>query len=200
MKKTTLVSTILLLSQAVIAAPYVIDKAHTDIGFSVTHLMVAKAKGSFREFDGTFDFDEKKGLIKDINVNIQIASVATNEPKRDKHLKSADFFDATTFPTMTFKAGPVTVKEGNPTKVNGMLTIKGITKPVILSLVYNGRQTDPYGVTHSGFSLSGKINRMDFGIKWNAPLAKTALDKGGIAVGEEVTIDIFGEIVPVAEK
>lgn len=199
--KITLVTTLIwLATQTALAAPYVIDKAHTEIGFSVTHLMVSKAKGTFRDFNGTFDFDEKKGVIKDINVEVQIASIDTHEPKRDEHLRSPDFFDAAKFPTMTFKADSVTVKEGKPTKVKGMLTIKDVTKPVTLDLTYNGRQTDPYGVTHSGFSLSGKINRIDFGVKWNAPLTKTALDKGGIAVGEEVSIDITGEIIPHVEK
>ena len=199
--KTIITTTLLLFTmQSAMAAPYEIDKAHTEIEFSVTHLMVAKAKGSFRDFKGTFDFDEKKGEIKDMNVVVQIASIDTNESKRDEHLKSPDFFDAAKFPTMTFRAESILVKEGKLTKVKGMLTIKDTTKPVTLDLTYNGRQTDPFGVTHWGFHLTGKINRIDFGVKWNAPLAKTALDKGGIALGEEVSIDIAGEFIPHVVK
>lgn len=187
-------------SGSVLAAPYDLDKAHTQVGFSVKHLMVSTAKGEFRDFTGSFDFDEAKGTIKDIDVTIQIASVDTREPKRDEHLKSGDFFDAAKFPTMNFKSEGGSVKEGKATKIKGNLTIKGVTKPVTLDLTYNGRQTDPWGVTHSGFNLSGKINRKDFGVSWNAPLAKTGLDKGGVVVGEEVSIDIAGEIVPHQDK
>lgn len=198
--KTIITTTLLLFTiPAALAAPYQIDKAHTEIEFSVTHLMVSKAKGSFRDFNGTLNFEEKKGQIKDINVVVQMASIDTNEPKRDEHLRSADFFDVAKFPTMTFRAESISVKEGKPTKVKGMLTIKETTKPVTLDLTYNGRQTDPFGVTHWGFQLTGTINRIDFGVKWNAPLAKTALDKGGIALGEEVSIDIAGEFIPHVE-
>lgn len=193
-------SAFLLTATSVMAATYDLDKAHTQVGFSVKHLMVSTAKGEFRDFTGSFDFDESKSAIKDIDVTIQVASVDTREPKRDEHLKSPDFFDAAKFPTMTFKSEGTTVKEGKASKIKGTLTIKGVSKPVTLDLTYNGRQTDPWGVTHSGFNLTGKINRKDFGVAWNAPLAKTGLDKGGVVVGEEVTIDIAGEIVPHTEK
>lgn len=200
MKTATVALLTFLASQLAISAPFDIDKAHTEIEFSVMHLMVSKAKGTFREFSGTFEFDEKKGILKDIRVEIQVASIDTNEPKRDEHLRSPDFFDVKKYPIIAFNADSISVKEGVPTKVKGMLTIKDVTKPVTLDLAYNGRQTDPFGVTHLGFSLSGKINRIDYGVKWNAPLAKTALDKGGVALGEEVSIDINGEIVPRVEK
>lgn len=188
-----------LITANVFAAPYELDVAHTDVSFSVKHLMISTAKGSFRDFKGSFDFDEAKGTLKNIDVEIQMASVDTKQPKRDDHLKSPDFFDVAKYPTMTFKADSATVKEGKPVKLNGTLTMRGVSKPVTLDLVYAGRQTDPYGVAHSGFSLSGKINRKDFGLTWNAPVAKSALDKGGVAIGEEVTIDISGEIVPKKE-
>ncbi len=197
--KLVLAMAVTMISANVFAAAYELDNAHTDISFSVKHLMVSTAKGSFRDFKGSFDFDEAKSTLKNVDVEIQVGSVDTKQPKRDEHLKSPDFFDVAKFPLMTFKADSATVKEGKPTKINGTLTMHGVSKPVTLDLVYAGRQTDPYGVVHSGFSLNGKVNRKDFGLSWNAPLAKSALDKGGVAVGEEVTIDISGEIVPKKE-
>ncbi|MFZ4405125.1 MAG: YceI family protein [Pseudobdellovibrionaceae bacterium] len=190
----TLVVTILT-SLSSFAAPFVLDTSHTDVGFSVKHLMVSNTRGTFKDVKGTFDFDEAKNVIKNVSVEIKVDSIDTKDAKRDEHLKSPDFFDTAKFPLITFKADSLTVKENKPTKITGTLTMRGVSKPVTLDLTYTGKNTDPYGVLHAGFNLTGKINRKDFGVSWNK-----ALDKGGVAVGEEVTIDISGEIVPSKDK
>ncbi len=189
MKKSILgfLTTVLFLASAQ-AATYNVDESHSVVGFSVKHLVVSKAKGRFNKFSGSFDFDEKKNEVSKIDVKIDVTSVDTNEKKRDEHLSSADFFDVKNHPSMTFVADKVVVKKDKAVAVKGNLTIKGITKPVTLDLTYGGSIVDPWGNQKVGFSLSGKIHRKDWGLNWN----KT-LDKGGLAVGEDVTLEIEGE-------
>jgi polyisoprenoid-binding protein YceI len=167
------------------AAIYEFDVPHTDIGFSVKHLMVSNTKGSFRDFKGSFDFDEAKGLVKDISVEIKVDSIDTRNSKRDSHLKSSDFFDSTKFPIITFKADSVSVKENTPVRLAGILTMRGVSKPIGLELIYTGKNSDPSGLVHVGFSLTTKINRKNYGISMSS-----------VAVGEEVNIDISGEVIP----
>ena len=135
---------------------------------------------------GSFDYDSAKKQIKNIIVDIDVASVNTNEPDRDKHLKTSDFFDAAKFPKMTFKSEKVEF-EGKKGKATGMLTIRDKTKPVVLNFTFNG-ETEFMGTTKVAFSASTQIDRKDFGLTWNKKL-----DKGGVAVGDEVTISIDGE-------
>ena len=191
MKKYTLLALITLISNSALGAPYQVDVSHTEVGFSVRHLMVSNTKGVFRTFRGALDFDEAKGTAQNIDVEIQVASIDTRDAKRDEHLKSPDFFDAAKYPLITFKADSASVRENKPVTVRGLLTIRGISKPITAEVTYAGKKTDPFGVTHSGFGLSAKINRKDFGVSWNK-----ALDQGGVAVGEQVDIEISGEIVP----
>lgn len=183
------------LSAVSMAAPYKLDAAHTDVGFSVTHLMISKVKGRFTKFDGGFDFDEKKAELKSIDVKIETSSVNTDNAKRDEHLVSDDFFQVKKFPEMTFKSDKVEAKDGKPVKVHGNLTIKGVSKPVTLDVEYRGSIVDPWKNEKVGFSASTKINRKDFGLNWNQNL-----DKGGVAVSDEVTITIEGEAVKNAKK
>lgn len=171
------------------AAVYTIDQSHSEVGFRVRHIM-SNTKGIFQKFSGTVEFDEKNLAGIKVNASIETASVNTNEPKRDAHLQSADFFDVAKFPAMNFKSTSAKSVGSNKLEIKGDLTLHGVTKPVTLNVDYLGAGNDPWGGTRAGFSVSGKINRKDYGIVWN----KT-LDNGGVLVGEEVEIQIEVEAV-----
>lgn len=175
------------LAASLFAGDYVIDNSHSNIGFSVKHLAVSNVKGNFKAYDGNFSFDEKTKQITKLEGVVDVASVDTGIAKRDDHLKNADFFDAAKFPKMSF----VMTKfiPGKKPKVEGKLTIKDVTKPVVFDVEIGGAATDPWGTKKAGFSLSGQINRKDFGLSWN----KT-MESGGFVVGEDVklTIDLEG--------
>lgn len=194
--KAILLAVVTGLSFGALATPYSLDAAHAEVGFKVKHLMISDVKGRFNKFEGAFEFDEKKSEIKNIDVKITMASVDTNDKKRDEHLAGDDFFSAAKFPMMTFKSDKaIAVKTGKSVKVAGTLTIRDVTKPVTLDVEYRGAMTDPWGNEKIGFSATTKINRKDFGVKWNKDL-----DKGGVAVGDEVTIMIDGEAGKVIAK
>jgi len=188
--KRILLLPFLLASAALQAAPYVLDTSHTETAFSVRHLMVSNTKGRFTDLQGTVDFDEATGSIGHLTVTIQAKSIDTNDAKRDQHLRSADFFDVEKFPTLRFGLERATLRLNQPVAVDGELTIKGIKKPVTLQITYFGARTDPFKVRHAGFAATTRINRKDFGISWNA-----MLDEGGVAVGDDVAIEISAEIV-----
>ncbi len=177
------------------ATSYKLDESHTSVGFKVKHLVVASVKGSFNKFDGAFEFDEAKGELSKVEVNIDTASIDTNDAKRDDHLKSPDFFDASKNKKITFKGNKVEYKDKKPVKITGDLQMKGVTKPITLDVEYNGAAKDPWGNEKVGFSLKGKLNRKDWNITWNKNL-----DGGGVVVGEEVEITIDGEANKVAKK
>ncbi|WP_347357771.1 YceI family protein [Bdellovibrio sp.] len=170
------------------AVKYEIDKAHTHVSFTAPHLVVSKVKGRFHQVAGAFDFEEGSMKLQDVNVTIKTASLNTEEADRDKHLKSPDFFDVTKFPDMTFKSTKVEYEKGKPEKVEGDLTIRGITKKVILEVDYKGAVTDPWGNRVVAFDAETKVNRKDFGMTWNK-----AMDKGGFVVGDDIKIEIEGE-------
>ncbi len=194
MKKWSLLTSVLvLIGGTVSAAPYKLDLTHGEVGFSVTHLMISKVKGRFAKYDGGFDFDPKKNDLKNVDIKIDMSSINTDNKDRDDHLKKDDFFNIAKFPTMTFKSDKVEMKDGKPSKIIGNLTLRGVTKPVTLDVEYRGAMTDPWGKEKIGFSATGKINRKDFGVNWNK-----ALDKGGVAVSEEVMISIDGQAEAVA--
>ena len=179
----------LLLSALAQAASYKMDPAHSAVGFSVKHMMISKVRGNFTKYEGTFDFDEKKNEVNKIVVKVDPASINTGNEKRDEHLRTPDFFDVKKFPEMIFKAGKVDVKKDTPVKVSGELTMHGVTKPVTLDLTYGGAVIDPMGNEKVGFTLTGQINRKEWGLTWNKPLEKGM----GVAVGDEVTLEIEGE-------
>ncbi|RHX90097.1 YceI family protein [Leptospira stimsonii] len=172
------------------AGNFKLDPTHTSVGFKIKHLGLSNVPGSFKEFQGKFSFDEKTGALSGLDVTIQTASIFTNDEKRDGHLKSKDFFDAEGAPTITFKSAKATVKKGAVSKIAGELTIKGVTKPVVLNVTFNGSAKDPWGTVHFAFEAETKINRKDYGLTWNK-----ALETGGVLVGEEVSIKIEGEAV-----
>ncbi len=162
---------------------WVIDPSHSEILFKVKHLMIANVKGEFRKFDAIAETPDDSFEKATVVVSIDTTSIDTNSEDRDKHLKSADFFDVENHPEMTFKGTSLDkISEGNY-KLKGILTIRGVGKEVSLDVEYGGMMKDPWGNQKAGFSLSGKINRKDWGLNWNA-----ALEAGGVLVGDEVTI------------
>ncbi|WP_374033863.1 YceI family protein [Bdellovibrio bacteriovorus] len=188
-----------LVSISALAAKFDVDKAHTNVSFTAPHLMVSKVKGRFDQVSGSFEFDEKSMKLSDINVTIKTDSINTNEADRDKHMRSPDFFDVAKYPEMTFKSTNVKYDKNKPDKVEGDLTIRGITKKVTLDVDYNGAVTDPWGNRVVTFEAEGEVNRKDFGLNWNK-----AMDKGGFVVGDKIKIEIDGEAkvaaVPAAPK
>lgn len=177
------------MTSSAMASDWDLDTSHSTIGFSIRHMMVSNTKGQFGKFTGTLSLDEKDITHSSVNVTIESASIDTRDAKRDEHLKSPDFFDVATFPQLTFKSTKVE-KAGKKLKVTGDLTLHGVTKSVVLTV--EGPTTeikDPWGNTKRGVVASTTINRKDFGLSWNK-----ALDAGGLAVGDEVTISIEAEL------
>ena len=170
-----------------------IDSAHSQITFSVRHMMISNVHGRFENFTGEVDFNENDPAQSTVSVVIDTNSVNTREPQRDGHLRSPDFFNVAEFPSATFKSTRVEKAGDNNGKIYGELTIRGVTKPVVLTAEYAG-QSKMWGKTSAGFSPSTKFNRKDFGLNWNQ-----MLESGGILVGEDVNISIDLEIVKVEE-
>ncbi|MGG7508152.1 YceI family protein [Plantibacter sp. YIM 135249] len=160
-----------------------IDPTHSEVGFSIRHIMVSKVKGKFERFNATFVTPENP-LEATVTASAEVASVNTNQADRDGHLRTGDFFEAETYPTIDFVSTGARVK-GDDYLVDGDLTIKGITKPVTFELEFGGFGGDPYGNYKAGATAVAKINREDFGLTYNA-----ALETGGVLLGNEVTITI----------
>ena len=174
-----------------LAAVWNIDAEHSNIGFKVRHLMVSNVKGSFEKVSGAIDINEKDITKSAINVTIDTASINTNVQKRDDHLRSADFFEVATYPTMTFVSKKVAKAGKDKLKVTGDLTIRGVTREVVLDVVGPTTEIkDPWGNIKRRASATTKINRKDFGLVWNK-----VLETGGVAVGDEVQISIEVELV-----
>ena len=163
---------------------WVIDPTHTNLGFSARHAMVAKVRGTFAEFAGSFTIDGDNLAASSAEVTIQVASIDTKTADRDAHLKSPDFLDAETFPTITFVSTAVAAK-GDDVVITGDLTIHGVTKSVDVAYEFIGISQDPWGQTKIGFEGSTKISRKDFGLVWNV-----ALESGGILVGDEIKLNL----------
>ena len=162
-------------------AKWVLDPSHSELNFKVKHLMISNVKGEFKNFLAEIDNEDfKNGLVK---VDIETSSIYTNSPDRDNHLKSADFFDVENHPAMTFESTNFTKVDDNEYKLKGLLTVKGISKEVVLDVEFGGINKDPWGNEKAGFSYAGKINRKDWGLNWNA-----ALETGGVLVSDEVHI------------
>ena len=159
------------------------DKSHSKIGFSVTHLLITDVDGQFKDFEGTIVSPGDDFQNATIEFSADIASIDTDNDKRDNHLKSDDFFNAEKFPKMIFKSKSFTKVDGKNFKLFGDLTIRDVTKEVELDVKYNGTVKDPWGNTKAGFALEGVINRFDYNLKWNS-----AIESGGLVVSEDVTI------------
>ncbi len=176
------------------AGDYRVDPAHSRIGFAVRHLEINWVEGRFKEFEGTIHFDDKDVTKSSVEFTAKVASVDTEVEARDKHLRTADFFEAEKYPTMTFKSTRVERKGKDAYVLYGDLTLKGVTKPVQLPFKIAGAVKDPWGNTRFGVEAQTKINRRDFGINYGNAFA------GGLDVGNEVTIDLQLEAVKAAPK
>jgi polyisoprenoid-binding protein YceI len=163
---------------------WTIDTAHSNVEFAVKHLMFATAKGRFSNVTGTISVDNENIENSSVDVVIDAASVHTSEEKRDAHLRSGDFFDVENFPTVTFKSTKVEA-DGSDLKITGDLTIRGVSKPVVLKAEFNGQGANPWGQQVLSYSATTKFNRTDFGLTYNS-----ALETGGVLVGEEVKLSI----------
>jgi len=160
-----------------------LDPTHSKIQFKVKHLMISNVLGVFREFEGKASMVENDFASTKVSVSINTASIDTEVADRDAHLKSADFFDADNFPKIEFEGNGMKQKDDENYVLNGTLTIKGVTKPVTLDVEFGGIMNDPWGNKKAGFSVTGEINRKDWGMGWNA-----ALEAGGVLVGEKIKL------------
>jgi polyisoprenoid-binding protein YceI len=168
-----------------------LDPSHSAAQFSVRHLAISTVRGGFSSVKGTVVFDDKDVSKSSVDVTIDVNTVDTREPNRDKDLKSDHFFDVAQYPTMTFKSTKVEQAEPGKLKVTGNLTIHGVTKEVVLEVEGpTAPVKDPWGNQRTAVNATTKINRQDFGVKWNA-----TMDNGGVVVGDEVSINIDAEMI-----
>ena len=175
---------------------WVVDQSHSEIAFKVRHLMIAHVKGTFQTFDASIYTTGKDFTTAEIDLWIDASSITTGDAKRDEHLKSAEFFDTQNHKQITFTSSTIGKPDSNGNhELWGELTIKGITKNVKLSVQFGGIQKDPWENEKAGFTVSGKINRSEWGLIWNTPL-----ENGGLIVGEEVTISGEVELVNAGPK
>ena len=183
----TFIAMILAVPAAGKASVWEIDPAHTSAQFAIRHLMVSTVRGDFRKVSGKVNLDDQDVTKSTVDATIDVASIDTGIAKRDDHLRSADFFDVAKYPTMTFKSKKIQKGSGDGNyKITGDLTLRGVTKEVVLDFEGNLKPVkSPQGKTLIGGMATTKINRKDFGLTWNA-----ALETGGVAVGEDVTITI----------
>ena len=173
-----------------------IDQAHSEIAFKVRHLMIAHVKGTFKVFDACIYTTAKDFTTAEIDVFIDASSISTGDAKRDEHLKGADFFDVKNYKQITFTSSTIgkSRPDGNH-ELWGELTIKGITNNIRLNVQFGGIANDPWGNEKSGFTVTGKINRSDWGLIWN-----TSIENGGLMVSEEVTIACEIELFNVGQE
>lgn len=174
--------------------PFQIDNKHSEIQFSVRHMMVSKVRGVFEKWGGVVALDLANPANTTVDITIDAASINTKDEQRDGHLRSPDFLNVAQYPAITFKSTKVELGGDNTAKLHGDLTIAGVSKPVVLAVEYQGNAKSPWGTVSHGFSASTKINREDWGLTWNA-----ALETGGWLVGKDIQIDIEMELVEVAE-
>ena len=174
--------------------PFQIDSSHSEIQFSARHMMVSKARGVFEKWSGTVALDPSHPANTTVDITIDAASINTKDAQRDGHLRSPDFLDVEKYPSLHFKSTKVEVTGDSSARLFGDLTIRDVTKPVVLDVEYQGNAKSPWGTTSYGFSAQTKFNREDWGLTWNA-----ALETGGWLVGKEISIDIEIELIQVAE-
>ncbi|MBX3056768.1 MAG: polyisoprenoid-binding protein [Anaerolineae bacterium] len=171
-----------------------IDSAHSQIHFTVRHMMISKVRGQFESFSGEVNYDEENPTRTTVDIQIDAASLNTKEAQRDGHLKSPDFLDVVNYPVVRFQSTKVEQTSADSGKLYGNLTIRDVTKPVVLDVEYAGQAQSPWGNISAGFSGSTAINRKEWGLNWNQ-----ALETGGVLVGDKIQIEIELELVKVAE-
>jgi polyisoprenoid-binding protein YceI len=171
-----------------------LDTGHTYIGFTGRHLMVATVRGEFERFSGTVEFDDQDITRSKADIQIEAESVNTRNTQRDEHFRSADFFDVEHFPYITFKSKRVIMQDGHHGQLIGDLTIRNITREVVLEGEYSGVSQTPWNTYSAGFSLQGKVNRKDWELNWNVALAG-----GGLVASDEITLNIDLELTKPLE-
>lgn len=168
-----------------------VDSAHSDVQFEVKHLMVAKVRGNFLHFSGNINYNEKDVSQSNVNFEVKTDSITTANPKRDEHLKSAEFFDVKKFPDAKFTSSNIKKISDTKFQVEGDLTIHGITKKVNFDVEYLGKTKDPWGTEKVVFQASAELDRKDFGLTWNK-----SLDNGGVLIGDKVKLAVDLEAEP----
>lgn len=171
-----------------------IDEVHSKIRFSARHLVIAEVEGEFDKFDFNLNNDGDDFSTSQVELTIETDSVDTRNNDRDNHLRSADFFDAEKFPTIKFKSRSVKKINNEKYILLGDLTIKENTRPIELDVIYGGQIKDPWGNTRAGFNVKGRLNRFDYGLKWN-----NLIETGGAVVGKYININCDIEVVKVEE-
>ncbi|MEO1288677.1 MAG: YceI family protein [Chloroflexota bacterium] len=174
-----------------------IDPAHSAADFTVRHMMVTNVRGGFDVIDGQINFDPENAADSSVEVTIDVSSINTGVADRDGHLRSADFFDVENYPTLTFKSTEVNLTGDDTANVIGDLTIRDVTRSVVLQVEFLGSGQSPFGDTRAGFEGTANINREDFGLTWNQ-----ALETGGVLVGKDIKIslDVQGILVTEAQE
>lgn len=190
MKKISLLFALLAVTFASAQSVWNFDKAHSSVHFTIKHMVISEVEGQFTKFNGEIkttkdDFSDAK-----INFTVDVNSVSTDNEKRDNHLKSADFFDVEKFPTMTFVSTSVEKVSNGNYNLKGNLTLHGVTKQITLKMSYGGTIKDPWGNTRAGLKVSGTINRVNFGLKYNS-----TMEAGGLLIGEDVNITCKVELI-----
>jgi len=171
-----------------------VDKAHTHISFTARHMMITKVRGEFANYDIDVVFDEENPARSTVAATIYTESVNTRDERRDGHLRSADFLDAAVYPAMIFKSTHVEQLPNGNGRITGDLTIRDVTRPVVLDVEYYGLATSPWGTTSAGLCATTKIDRKEWGLTWNQ-----ALEAGGWLVGDQINIEIEVELIKVPE-
>ncbi len=166
-----------------------VDKSHSNVGFSVTHLVISEVTGQFKSFNADIETASDDFTDAKINFTIDVASINTENEGRDKHLKSDDFFNAEKFPKITFVGKSFKKVDGKKYKLVGDFTMRDVTKQITLDVIFNGTVKDPWGNTKAGFKISGELNRMDYNVKWN-----NLIEAGGAVVSKEVAINVNLEL------
>jgi len=176
-----------------IKTKWAIDPMHSEVQFKVKHLVISTVTGTFKVFEASLETDNEDFSDAEINFSLDVNSIDTNQPDRDAHLRSADFFDAEKYPKITFKSSSFEKVDGDPQdsanakeyKLKGDLTVRDVTKPITFDVEFGGTATDFYGNVKAGFEVSGKINRKEFGLVWNG-----ITEAGAIVVGEDIRLNI----------
>lgn len=191
-KLSILLSLVLIASLGMYAqkTTYGFDKAHTNVRFSIAHMVISEVDGNFSDFDGKVVTSKEDFTDADISFKINVESINTDDAKRDEHLRSPDFFDVANNPEITFESKSMEKISEKEYKLTGDLSMNGKTKSVTLDVKYGGTIVDPWGNTKAGFKITGTINRLDWGLKYNS-----VMDSGGLLIGEEVDIVCNVELI-----
>ncbi|GAB3696585.1 YceI family protein [Spirosoma flavus] len=174
---------------------WVVDPLHSELGFKIKHLMISNISGSFQNFQVVVETEDNDFSTAQIQATAEIASINTNNAQRDEHLRNSDFFEAETYPQLSFQSTRVEKQDEDTFTIYGDLTMKGVRKPVKLSAEFSGITKDPWGGVRAGFTITGKLNRSDWGINFNG-----VLETGGLALSEEVRINSEIQVVKQLES